>query len=81
VKVDLLWVIPNHTNIHLGHGRHACPGRFFASAELKIVLLHILQHYDIELCDDYRKDRPLNSFVEVMAAQDVTYELRFRRRV
>ncbi|KAF4910817.1 Cytochrome P450 monooxygenase BOA4 [Colletotrichum fructicola] len=70
----------NEDALSFGHGRHACPGRFFASAELKIVLIHILRDYDIELCGDYNKDRPLNRFVEVMAAQDVTYELRFRRR-
>ncbi|KAJ7208985.1 cytochrome P450 [Mycena pura] len=26
-----------------GHGRHACPGRFFAATELKAMLAHILQ--------------------------------------
>lgn len=68
------------TNTGAGHGRHACPGRFFASAELKVVLVEVLQNYDIELCPDYSKDRPLNVHVEIMAAQDHTYELRFRKR-
>jgi len=30
-----------------GHGRHACPGRFFAATELKAMLAHILINYDI----------------------------------
>lgn len=68
------------SNMETGHGRHACPGRFFASAELKVVLVQILQNYDIELCPDYSQDRPLNVHVEIMAAQDHTYELRFRKR-
>ncbi|KAK6222459.1 P450 monooxygenase [Colletotrichum tabaci] len=29
-----------------GHGMHACPGRFFASNEIKIVLAHLVMNYD-----------------------------------
>ncbi|KAI1849674.1 hypothetical protein JX265_008011 [Neoarthrinium moseri] len=29
-----------------GHGQHACPGRFFASNEVKIALCHLLLKYD-----------------------------------
>lgn len=29
-----------------GHGMHACPGRFFASNEIKIALVHLLMKYD-----------------------------------
>ncbi|GKT51020.1 cytochrome P450 monooxygenase easM [Colletotrichum spaethianum] len=29
-----------------GHGLHACPGRFFASNEMKIVLAHSIMNYD-----------------------------------
>jgi cytochrome P450 len=29
-----------------GHGRSACPGRFFASNVLKITLCHLLLNYD-----------------------------------
>lgn len=63
-----------------GHGRHACPGRFFASAEIKIILIGLLQNYDIKLCDDYREGRPLNILTEFMAHQDHTYEVCFRKR-
>ncbi|KAJ6524863.1 cytochrome P450 [Mycena vulgaris] len=31
-----------------GHGKHACPGRFFAAAELKAMLAHLLINYDIK---------------------------------
>ncbi|KAH8172384.1 cytochrome p450 domain-containing protein [Sarocladium implicatum] len=34
-------------NINFGHGLWACPGRFFASAQIKVVLAHLLMHYDI----------------------------------
>lgn len=29
-----------------GHGQHACPGRFFAINELKILLCHLLLKYE-----------------------------------
>ncbi|CAK5284541.1 unnamed protein product [Mycena citricolor] len=31
-----------------GHGRHACPGRFFAAAELKAMLAHVVLNYDVK---------------------------------
>ncbi|KAK4497493.1 hypothetical protein PRZ48_011944 [Zasmidium cellare] len=38
---------------HLGfsHGKHACPGRFFAANEVKISMLHLILKYDFELKD------------------------------
>ncbi|KAL4965799.1 cytochrome P450 [Aspergillus stella-maris] len=32
-----------------GHGKHACPGRFLASSELKIALAHMILKYDWKL--------------------------------
>ena len=32
--------------------QHACPGRFFASNEMKIALSHLLLKYDWELPED-----------------------------
>ena len=34
-----------------GGGRHICPGRFFASNELKLVMAHVLLKYDIRLAE------------------------------
>ncbi|KAL2847543.1 cytochrome P450 [Aspergillus pseudoustus] len=42
-------VSPNHMGF--GYGKHACPGRFFAGAETKIAMCHILLKYDFELLD------------------------------
>ncbi|KAI0059957.1 cytochrome P450 [Artomyces pyxidatus] len=34
--------------LSFGHGVHACPGRFFAAAELKTMLAHIVISYDVK---------------------------------
>lgn len=31
-----------------GYGKHACPGRFFAAAEIKTALCHMLLKYDLK---------------------------------
>ncbi|KAL2881477.1 hypothetical protein SGCOL_003043 [Colletotrichum sp. CLE4] len=36
-----------------GHGMHACPGRFFASNEVKVLLCHLLLKYDWKLGSGY----------------------------
>ncbi|KAF5617219.1 gibberellin cluster-C13-oxidase [Fusarium tjaetaba] len=33
------------------HGKHACPGRFFAVSEIKMILIELLAKYDIRLED------------------------------
>ncbi|WZH43327.1 cytochrome P450 [Fusarium acuminatum] len=38
-------------HLAFGHGLHACPGRFFAANEIKIMLCHLLLKYDFKLED------------------------------
>ncbi|KAJ5928249.1 cytochrome P450 [Penicillium verhagenii] len=38
-------------HIGFGYGRNACPGRFFASASMKITLCHILLKYDFKFAE------------------------------
>lgn len=33
-------------SLGFGHGKHACPGRFFAANEIKVALCHLLIKYD-----------------------------------
>ncbi|KAH8092525.1 cytochrome P450 [Cristinia sonorae] len=35
--------------VPFGHGRHACPGRFFAANELKAMMAHVVVTYDVSL--------------------------------
>ncbi|WYZ41447.1 hypothetical protein EsH8_V_000342 [Colletotrichum jinshuiense] len=44
---------PEH--LAFGHGKHACPGRFFAANEVKIALCHLLLKYDWKFTQEGRK--------------------------
>ncbi|KAM0266895.1 hypothetical protein ACHAPA_006464 [Fusarium lateritium] len=45
-KAQLVSATPEHMGF--GYGLHACPGRFFASEEIKLALSHILLKYEIK---------------------------------
>jgi cytochrome P450 len=47
-KTRHTWVTTSPEYTPFGHGRYACPGRFFASTELKILLAYLIFHYDIQ---------------------------------
>ncbi|CAG8395244.1 unnamed protein product [Penicillium salamii] len=60
-----------------GHGIHACPGRFFASNETKILLLHLLLKYNWKLQSG---GRPKNFENGADCIADPTVELLFQSR-
>ncbi|EQK99742.1 cytochrome P450 [Ophiocordyceps sinensis CO18] len=41
-------VTTSDCHLAFGHGRHACPGRFFVAHELKLIMAHLLLNYDIK---------------------------------
>ena len=36
-------------HLPFGHGRYACPGRYFAACELKLMLAHTVMTYDVKM--------------------------------
>ncbi|KAI0414684.1 cytochrome P450 [Xylaria grammica] len=58
------------------HGSHACPGRFFATNQMKIALGHIALLYDVEPIPE----RPVNKWLFGHIAPPLTETLRVRRR-
>ncbi|CAG8216395.1 unnamed protein product [Penicillium olsonii] len=44
---------PEH--LAFGHGKHACPGRFFAANEIKVILIFLLMNYDWKFTAEGRK--------------------------
>ncbi|KAF2029035.1 cytochrome P450 monooxygenase-like protein [Setomelanomma holmii] len=46
------FVTTNDTNLTFGYGRHACPGRFFAANEIKMILARLILEFDIKMPGD-----------------------------
>ncbi|KIL65497.1 hypothetical protein M378DRAFT_77005 [Amanita muscaria Koide BX008] len=59
-----------------GNGRHACAGRFFVIAEMKLMLAYVLLNYDIEMEDGH----PRNWQFWIHSGPDMTAKIRFRKR-
>ncbi|KAI0135259.1 ent-kaurene oxidase [Daldinia grandis] len=66
------------TAMNFGLGKHACPGRFFASCEIKMVLAYLLLNYDIKLRDG--EGRPTPNMFMMTKSPSMTAEVLFRRR-
>ena len=45
---NLSMVSTSETFLPFGHGRHACPGRFFAANELKLLIAYMVLNYEIK---------------------------------
>ncbi|KAJ7049857.1 hypothetical protein C8F01DRAFT_1264742 [Mycena amicta] len=61
-----------------GTGKHACPGRFFAATELKMMLAHFVVNYDLEAESGAT---PADKFGPASANASATGKARIRRRV
>lgn len=62
--------------VAFGHGRHACPGRFFASSELKLMLAYLIMHYDFEP----QPSRPENVWFGLTRIPPMQATIRVKRR-
>ena len=58
------------------HGRHACPGRFFVSLEMKLILAYMFMNYDIELL----KSRPPNVWLGQSSLPPMKATIKVRRK-
>lgn len=66
----------NH--LHFGHGKFACPGRFFAANEIKIILATMLLRYDFKYPDG--KGRPVNMTADENVYPDPAARVLLRHR-
>lgn len=71
----LVTTSPDH--LGFGHGRDACPGRFFAANEVKVAICHLLIKYDWELVPG--TDTSPN-MMGIIAESSPTARIRIRRR-
>ncbi|KAI9658578.1 MAG: hypothetical protein M1821_002138 [Bathelium mastoideum] len=72
------FVTPAPETLGFGYGMHACPGRFFASNEIKIALCALLLRYDWRLEDE--AGEPQNILYGTENVVDPRVKLMYRRR-
>ncbi|KAH9929231.1 cytochrome P450 [Fomitopsis serialis] len=64
--------------VPFGHGRHACPGRFFAANELKAMLAHFVVTYDVK--SERASDAPIGRWFGASLVPDRSAEVLVRKR-
>ncbi|KAH9895714.1 cytochrome P450 [Cubamyces lactineus] len=64
--------------VSFGHGKHACPGRFFAANELKAMLAYLVLNFDMKLEGDGK--RPENVYWGPTVVPSPTARVLFRKR-
>jgi len=64
-----------------GYGRHSCPGRFFASDEIKAITMHLLNNYDIKFADGQVRPKSLEVETQLLPDPAATILCRKRRIV
>ncbi|KAJ7021773.1 cytochrome P450 [Mycena alexandri] len=70
-------VTPSPSFLTFGLGRHACPGRFFAVNEQKLIMAHVILTYDFRLEDGLR---PEDEWLGLMQGANTSAKVLFRRR-
>ncbi|KAL2830141.1 cytochrome P450 [Aspergillus pseudoustus] len=71
--------VPRHDWLSFGHGRQACPGRFYSVRLLKTVLGEMMLRYDIRYAGGDRP-RPQQIDLDPILAPDHTVDIEFRAR-
>ncbi|EUC48236.1 hypothetical protein COCMIDRAFT_87809 [Bipolaris oryzae ATCC 44560] len=74
------FVTTNEENLTFGYGRHACPGRFFAANEIKMVVARLVLDYDVKMPNDETK-RYTQIEIGKQSMPDPTKTLAFKKVV
>ncbi|KAK1223670.1 hypothetical protein PQX77_013461 [Marasmius sp. AFHP31] len=64
--------------VAFGGGRHLCPGRFFASTEMKVFMAYLILNYDLKMPRD--GVRPRDEWLGPMSSPSTRARVLFRRR-
>jgi cytochrome P450 len=68
--------MPSDNFLAWGHGRHACPGRFFAAHLMKLMLAHVLVKYDVKADGPKPVGQQRNEFP--VPSLTATFDVKFR---
>jgi cytochrome P450 len=76
-RFGIVTTTPNILNF--GHGRHACPGRFFAAQQMKLILAYLLVKFDMKI-DTPGGRRPKDFWFGLACMPDPRSRILIRRR-
>ncbi|EFE32723.1 cytochrome P450 monooxygenase, putative [Trichophyton benhamiae CBS 112371] len=68
-------------NLHFGHGKYACPGRFFASNEIKMIITELLLRYDFKYPEGQERPRSLSADENLYPDPDARVLIRKREEI
>jgi len=71
-------VSSSQDHLAFGHGRHVCPGRYFAACELKLMFAHIVTTYDVKL--EIEGVRPPDMWIMTTCLPNPNANVLFRKR-
>jgi cytochrome P450 len=74
---NLSMVATSENFLAFGHSRHACPGRFFAANEIKLMLAYMSTKYEMQPLPERPKGSMLGEFV----VPDMVKSIKVRRRM
>jgi len=75
VKNPYTSITPHY--LYFGHGKHACPGRFFVGMELKAILCYIVMTYDVNTKNGIRAS---NDGLGIGVLPNTTADIMIRQR-
>ncbi|GJE99722.1 cytochrome P450 [Phanerochaete sordida] len=65
--------------IPFGHGKHACPGRFFAAMEMKAMLVFVVLHYDVKFAAEGVRPQNVTSVLSTQPHEEARVLFRNRQ--
>jgi cytochrome P450 len=78
-KSSVAFAAAHPSSMAFGYGRHACPGRFFASAEIKAIMVYLLKNYDFKFPEN-QTTRPPSLIFETQNLPNPAGRIMFKRR-
>ena len=79
-KANLTAVSTGPQFLPFGHGKNACPGRFFFDFEFKMIMAYLVTNYDIELPVEYGGNRPESKWISEAKMPPTEGKLKVKRR-
>ncbi|KAE8143645.1 putative cytochrome P450 [Aspergillus pseudotamarii] len=78
-STSVAYAASHPSSMAFGYGRHACPGRFFASAEIKAIMAYLLRNYEFKYPPE-QTGRPPSLLFETQNLPNPEGKILFKRR-